>query len=71
MLKLTDGDYRAELVDVYASDHRTIALERSIATRNGKTLDEVHPVIFEGDVGQTREVWSYHFDDDANAALWN
>jgi len=71
MFDLSGGTYRVELVDVYASDDRTVAVEHSTGSRNGKSLDESHPVVFEGDVGKTREAWTYHFDDQACADFWS
>jgi hypothetical protein len=69
--ELSDGTVRAELVNVYATDHRTIAVERIIAERNGVTLDTLVPLVFNGGDGKAGEVWSHVFDDPARlAAFW-
>lgn len=69
--ELSDGTVRAELLDVYATDHRTIAVERITAERNGDTLDTLVPLVFDGADGRASEVWSHVFDDPARlAAFW-
>jgi ketosteroid isomerase-like protein len=69
--ELSDGTVHAELLDVYATDTRTIAIERVTATRNGATLDTVVPLVFDGTDGRAHEVWSQVFADPATyAAFW-
>jgi ketosteroid isomerase-like protein len=70
--ELTGGDVKAELVEVYATDTRTIAIERMVAHRNGKTLDQTFPIVFDGQDGKAREVWVYAFgDDERSADFWS
>ena len=68
---LSDGTVRADLLDVYATDDRTIAIERITATRNGKTLDTIVPLVFDGADGRAGEVWSHVFAEPAAyAEFW-
>ena len=45
--ELSEGTYRAELTDVYANDHRCVALYTGTATRNGRSVTERHALTFE------------------------
>jgi uncharacterized protein len=70
--ELSGGDITVELVDVYSTDTRTVAVEHLVAHRNGKTLDKTFPIVFNGQGGKAREVWAYPFgDDDALADFWS
>lgn len=70
--ELTGGDVKVALVEVYATDTRTIAIEHIVAHRDGKTLDRTHPIVFNGTNGVAREVFTYPYgDDDFNADFWS
>jgi ketosteroid isomerase-like protein len=45
--EMTGGTYHAELTDVYANDHRCVAIYTGTATRNGETVSERHALTFE------------------------
>ncbi len=69
---LAGGDVKAELVDVYATDTRTIAIEHFVARRNGKTLDQTFPIVFNGKDGVAHEAWALAFgDEDEMSAFWS
>src|SRR5664279_3770261 len=61
--ELSAGDITVELVDVYSTDTRTVAVEHLVAHRNGKTFDQTFPIVFNGRGGKAREVWAFHFGD--------
>ena len=70
--ELTDGNVTASLVDVYATDTRTIAVEHFVARRNGKTLEQTFPIVFNGTNGVAQEAWALSYgDDDETAEFWS
>lgn len=66
----TAGTMRAELEEVYANDHRVIAIYRNTATRAGRKLDERHALCFEIMDGRAIDMDEIALDGITDDAFW-
>lgn len=59
----TDGTFKIAVEDMFANDHKGVALQRVTADRNGKHLDNYNANIFAyNDDGKVTEVWGMSVD---------
>lgn len=70
MAELTGGTMQAELTDVYASDHGAVALYTARATRNGKTVDEKHALVFHLVDGKAVDIDNVPLNGEVDDAFW-
>lgn len=66
----TGGTFRAELEQVYANDHRAVAIFRGTGTREGRRLDERHAMCFEILDGKATEMDDIPLDGITDDAFW-
>jgi ketosteroid isomerase-like protein len=70
MAKLTEGDFRAELEEVYANDHRGVAIYRGQGTRGSMRLDERNALCFEIIDGKAIDLDEVSLDGVTNDEFW-
>jgi ketosteroid isomerase-like protein len=68
--ELTDASFQARLEDVYANDHRAVAIYRSQATRGSRRLDERHALAFEILDGRAIDIDDLVVDGNVDDAFW-
>jgi ketosteroid isomerase-like protein len=68
--EMTSGSYRAELTDVYANDHRAIAVYRGTATRGSRSIEERHALTFELLDGRAIDMDDLPLDGTVDDAFW-
>jgi hypothetical protein len=68
--KLTEGDFRAELEEVYANDHRAVAIYRMQGTRGSRRLDERSAMCFEILDGKAIDLDDISLDGNVNDDFW-
>ena len=68
---LSDGQFQLEVLDIFASDQRGVALTRDTVTRNGKTLSWEGGVVFTLQAGKVIEAWSFNRDQDLVDQFWS
>lgn len=66
----TGGTYQANLEEVYANDHRVVAIYRSQATRGSRHLDERHALVFEIMDGRVVDLDDTTLDGKVDDAFW-
>jgi uncharacterized protein len=69
--ELTGGTYQATLEDVYANDHRAIAIYRGKATRNGRTIEERNALAFEIMDGRAVDLEDMTLNGEVDDAFWS
>lgn len=70
MARLTEGDFRAELEEVYANDHRAVAIYRAQGTRGTRRMDERNALCFEIIDGKAIDLDDTPLDGAVNDAFW-
>jgi hypothetical protein len=70
MAQLTGGDFRAELEEVYANDHRAVAIYRAQGTRGSKRMDERNALCFEILDGKAVDLDEIALDGVVNDDFW-
>lgn len=70
LLTLTDGTFKAEVVDIVADDDRAIAIQHSTGTRNGQKYDTKNVVVFEMRDGRFVETQVYESDPELEDRFW-
>jgi ketosteroid isomerase-like protein len=70
MGELTAGTMQAVLTDVYASDHGAVALFTTTATRDGKTIEEDHALVFQLVAGKAIDMDDIALEGKVNDAFW-
>ncbi|MBV9485810.1 MAG: nuclear transport factor 2 family protein [Frankiaceae bacterium] len=68
--ELTEGSYRADLTEVYANDHRCIALYTGTATRNERSVTERHALTFELIDGKAIDIDDVPLDGVVDDSFW-
>lgn len=68
--QLTEGDFRAELEEVYANDHRAVAIYRAQGTRGSLRLDERNALCFEILDGKAIDLDDVSLDGVTNDEFW-
>jgi uncharacterized protein len=71
VFELSGGTYHPELHDVLATDEHTVALLRTTAVRNGKTLDGNEILILHVHDGVITEAWEAWTDEAAWNEFWS
>ena len=66
----TAGTYRVEVVEMLSSDERVVVIQHSNAARKGKTIDEIHPVVWMLRDGKPYDVTVFHYDMGAHDDFW-
>lgn len=69
--KLTDGDFRAELEEVYANDHRAVAIYRAQGSRGSRRLDQRFSMCFEIMDGKAIDMDDIALDGMVDDAFWD
>jgi ketosteroid isomerase-like protein len=67
----TGGTFQAVLEDVYANDHRAVAIYRGIGTRNNRTVEERHALCFEILDGRAIEMDDISLNGVTDDAFWD
>jgi ketosteroid isomerase-like protein len=70
MAELTGGQFAAELEDVYANDHRVVAIYRAKGTRNSRTINERHALCFELLDGKAIDLDDIALDGKVDDEFW-
>jgi uncharacterized protein len=71
LFEKSEGTFRAEPVDILADDDRAVVLQHTAATRDGKQLDVMQPVVWEIREGKPYDVTLYAYDMDEHDAFWS
>jgi uncharacterized protein len=69
--ELSGGTYTVEVHDVLANDNHTVALLRSTAQRDDKTLDMNYVLVFHIGDGKITEGWEFWTDQAALNEFWS
>ena len=69
--ELSGGTYTVEVHDVLANDNHTVALLRSTAQRDARTLDMNYVLIFHIDDGKITEGWELWTDQATLDEFWS
>lgn len=67
---LSQGAFRAELVDVTVGEKYVVAVHRATGEHNGRTLDSTSCQVARVVRGRIQEVWSLHADQVEVDAFW-
>jgi uncharacterized protein len=67
---LTGGTFQAVLEEVYANDHRVVAIYRSQGTRDSRTIDERNALVFEILDGRAIEMDEISLNGETEDAFW-
>jgi ketosteroid isomerase-like protein len=70
-MKLSNGTYRPETLDVAGSEQHAMYIGRLTATRNGKKLDVLESVVLRVRDGKFVEGWQVPFDQYASDNFWS
>jgi ketosteroid isomerase-like protein len=70
-LDLTDGTFRSSLHDVMANDRHACTIERSIASRNGRTLDVTDATVFHVHDGKVATIILHFFNFYKHEEFWS
>ena len=68
--ELTDGSYRADLLDVFGGDDVVVGLYRATGRRNGRRLDIPQALVFRFEGAELQEVLAVPGDPAAFDAFW-
>ncbi len=71
LLEYSGGTFKAELIDVLANDQRAVAIQRSTARRDGKSLDTRDVLVCEIRDGRICSVQIFSADEDAENTFWS
>jgi ketosteroid isomerase-like protein len=66
----SSGTFSAKLEEVYANDHRAVAIYHATATRGRKKLDERHALCFEIVAGKATDLEDVGLNGVVNDAFW-
>lgn len=68
---LTDGTYRADLIDVWGGDEVVVGLYRATGERDGRRLDIPQALVFRFEGEELREVLAVPGDPAAFDSFWS
>ena len=67
---LSQGTFRAELIDIAVGDEYVVAVHHAKGERNGRTLDSTSCLVVRVARGRMQEVWTAHANQAEMEAFW-
>jgi ketosteroid isomerase-like protein len=71
LFELSGGTFKADPEDILADDDRAVVVQHTTGTRDGKTLDAHHVLVFEIRGGKFAETRVYAADQEGDDAFWS
>jgi len=71
LYSLTDGTFKADVIDILADDDRAVVIQHSTARRDGRSLDTRDVVVYEIHDGKFTDTQVYASDPTQEDTFWS